>query len=566
MIQEITPQVVTSSLVLIILLAPVLTLVLSALLLWRYRRAVLRAMNVSGEFRRPAKNQPSLIPASAERAGVVGRRESADDARRALTAPSRDAIRHAVAGLAFALVFAVAARFVYPLRLDAPGFAIAVWIYMWPVILALPLIVPLHVRGWLSCVLAYALVFTLLGVWAGSTPDLPGYTWGAVTVAPRSSATPWVLLRLWLVVNAVPTVLMWLCFNRRVRAVGPLVLALVTTAISGTWIAILAMFSGRGADATVALSTSLRLHVNWLIVIVMLVAFTAFAAAGWALARWIARAYRARRVSDQSLQLDALWLLFASWYAMWLGLGGIAWTITAPVAFAAYTLALWVARRIGNRSSHSNRSLTFLRVFSLGTRTDALFDGVAKYWRHIGSIQVITGPDVALTTVQPHQFLDYISGKLATHFVRDEDSLERSLTQRDRVTDPDGRFGIENFFCQADAWQAVLPRLVDEGGAVLMDLRSFSAANAGCVHELRHLVEHVPFDRFLLIVDGTTDRQFLDRTVCQAWEQTSPQSPNHRRSPENAPMYRLESARVEFRPLVQRLCEAPGVPVAVAPA
>lgn len=566
MIQEITPQVVTSSLVLIILVAPVLTLVLSALLLWRYRRAVLRAMNVTGEFRPAAKNQPPLASASAERPDVVGGREGTDESRRALTAPTRDAIRHAVAGLAFALVFAVAARFVYPLRLDAPGFAIGVWIYMWPVILALPLILPLRVRGWLLSVLAYVLVFTLLGVWAGLTPDVPGYTWGAVTVAPRSSATPWVLLRLWLVVNAVPSVLMWLCFNRRVRAVGPLVLALVTTAISGTWIAMLAMFSGRGFDATVALSTSLQLHVYWLIVIVMLVALTAFATAGWALARWIARAYRGRRVSDQSLQLDALWLLFASWYAMWLGLGGVAWTITAPVAFAAYMLALWTARRVGGRSSHGNRRLTFLRVFSLGARTDALFDGVSRYWRHIGSVQVITGPDVALTTVQPHQFLDYLSGKLTTHFVRDEDSLERSLALRDRVADPDGRFGVDNFFCQADAWQPVLSRLVELGGAVLMDLRSFSAANAGCVHELRHLIEHVPFDRFLLVVDATTDRQFLERTVSEAWEQTSPQSPNHRRRPENAPVHRLESARVEFRPLVQRLCEAPGAPVAVPPA
>jgi hypothetical protein len=564
MIQEITPQVVTSSLVLIILLASVLTLVLSALLLWRYRRAVLRAMNAAGEFRRAAKNQPPLGPASAQRDAIAGAREGTDDSRRALTATSRNAIRYTVAGLAFALVFTVAARFVYPLRLDAPGFAIAVWIYMWPVILALPLILPLRVREWLVSVLAYALVFTVLGIWAGLTPDVPGYTWGALTIAPRSSATPWVLLRLWLVVNAVPTVLMWLCFNRRVRAVGPLVLALVTTAISGTWIVILAMFSGRGADATAALSTSLRLHVNWLIVIVMLVALAAFAAAGWALARWIARAYRRRRVSDQSLQLDALWLLFASWYAMWLGLGGIAWTMTAPVAFAAYTLALWTARRADGRAAHGNHRLTFLRVFSLGARSDALFDGVAKYWRHIGSVQVITGPDVALTTVQPHQFLDYISGKLGVHFVRDEDSLERSLAQRDRLPAPDGRFGVENFFCQADAWQSVLPRLVDEGGAVLMDLRSFSEANAGCVHELRHLIEHVPFDRFLLVVDATTDWPFLERTVSEAWGRTSPESPNHGRRPENAPVHRLESAHVEYRRLVQRLCAPPSVPVAPA--
>ena len=92
---------------------------------------------------------------------------------------------------------------------------------------------------------------------------------------------------------------------------------------------------------------------------------------------------------------------------------------------------------------------------------------------------MITGPDVALSTVQPHQFLDFLSGKLTRHFVRDQASLERSLAERDRAQDPDGRFRINNFFCHADSWQSALPRLVEDGDAVLMDLRSFSATNTG---------------------------------------------------------------------------------------
>ena len=182
--------------------------------------------------------------------------------------------------------------------------------------------------------------------------------------------------------------------------------------------------------------------------------------------------------------LDALWLLFATWYAMWLLFGGLVWAATAPVGLLTFKLVLATGRRLGTPPVRVTRDLTFLRVFSLGRRSDALLDSVAKHWRHIGSVQMITGPDVALSTVQPHQFLDFLSRKLGRHFVRNQASLTRSLAERDRVRDPDGRFRINNFFCHANSWQAAVPRLVENGEAVLMDLRSFSATNAGCIREV----------------------------------------------------------------------------------
>jgi hypothetical protein len=169
---------------------------------------------------------------------------------------------------------------------------------------------------------------------------------------------------------------------------------------------------------------------------------------------------------------------------------------------------------------------------------------------------MITGPDVARSTVQPHQFLDFLSGKLTKHFMRDQASLERSLAERDHVQDPDGRFRINNFFCYADSWRSALPRLVEDGDAVLRDLRSFSETNTGCIHELRHLAQNVPFDRCLLIVDETTDEPFLERTLREAWEQLPPGSPNHSRSPDEATVHRFESGTVAFRRLLRRLCDA----------
>ncbi len=550
-----TPQVVTASLFLVIVTVPILTLLLSTLLLWRYRRAVTRAMAAMGEFHTSVTATPPSAGSAPDQLHPVGDHTGRDLYRLAIRAPWNHAIQYAAAGLAFALVFALAARFVYPLRLDAPGFLIGVWIYAWPVVLALPLIVPSSMRWRVVGVLVYFGVLLLLGLWAASIADIPDYKVGGIVVGARSSMTPWGMIRLWLAVDGWPTLLTVLCWNRWVRAVAPLMLSLVTTAISGTWIAYVALFSKRGVDTAVALSVSLKVPVYWFVLATIMLSLAGFGAIGWGLARWMTRAYRQRRSSDLSLVLDALWLLFASSYTMWLVLGGLGWAATAPAALLAYKLVLQVGRAIADLPANVTRGLTFLRVFSLGRRSDALLDAVARHWRHLGTVQMITGPDVALSTVQPHQFLDFLSGKLPRHFVRDRASLERSLSERDRARDPDGRFRINNFFCHTDSWQSALPRLVEEGDAVLMDLRSFSAVNSGCIHELRHLTQHVPFDRWLLIVDETTDEAFLQRTLKAAWAQLAPGSPNANRSPDEAPVHRFESGHLAWQRLLRRLCD-----------
>jgi hypothetical protein len=254
--------------------------------------------------------------------------------------------------------------------------------------------------------------------------------------------------------------------------------------------------------------------------------------------------------------LDSLWLLFASFYAMWLVLGGLAWTATTLVAFGAFKLALASYQKLVGPGPSASRGLTFLRVFSRGRRSERMLDALAKYWRHVGSVQIITGPDVSRSTVQPHQFLDFLAGKLGTHFVRDPASLERSVADWDRGRSEDGRFRINNFFCHADSWQSALPRFIQNGDVALMDLRCFSASNAGCVHELKHLVANVPSESCLLLVDATTDAEFLERTLRDAWQDLPPDSPNVGRRPEEVPQLRPGTGVSTLKELVRRLSQA----------
>ncbi len=550
MIEQLTPKLFQLILLLLVCVASVLTLLVSAILLWRYRRAVTRHMAASSGFK---SNGPRLQLQSSNLPD-----QNLTNAntlyRQTLRGPWQMVMQCAIAGLAFALVFAIAARFVYPYRLGVPGFLLAVWFYAWPIVLAALLIMPARLQRWLIYPLFYFALLLLFVLWTGTVMDIPATVYGAINLPARSSVNPMQSMKLWLLINALPSLLVLLCFNRWIRAVAPLVLGMVTMAISGVLVVYLGMFSVEGSNVVIALAVSWHISAVWLVLGTTLLALLLCLLLGWLLVRGIALAYRRKKVSDQSLMLDALWLLFACCYAMWLVLGGLQWVATAAVAFAAFKLTLILVRKVIGAKVKESCGLVFLRVFSLGRRSDQLLANVTKHWRHIGSVQMITGPDVARSTVQPHQFLDFISGKIVTHFVHDESSLERSVSEWDRLADADQRFRINNFFCHADSWQTALSRLVQGNDVVLMDLRSFSRDNDGCIHELQYLVAKVPLRRCLLLVDNSTDVSFLESTLELAWRGLLVDSPNHQSKPDKDLLYHFSNDNLALKILLQRLC------------
>ena len=151
-------------------------------------------------------------------------------------------------------------------------------------------------------------------------------------------------------------------------------------------------------------------------------------------------------------------------------------------------------------------------MFSLGKRSARLFDAFAKLWRHAGHIRLIAGPDLATSTVEPHEFLDFLSGKLGRRFISGPETLARRLSETEQRRDLDGRYRVDDFFCHDDTWQMVLKRRRGESDAVLMDLRGFLPDNQGCVFEINELLNVVPLDRVVFVVDATTDLAFLRET------------------------------------------------------
>jgi|SRR5215207_4107900 len=123
--------------------------------------------------------------------------------------------------------------------------------------------------------------------------------------------------------------------------------------------------------------------------------------------------------------------------------------------------------------------------------------------------------------------------------------------------DQDGRFRVNDFFCYEDTWRMVLSRLVSESDVVLMDLRRFSPQNAGAAYEIEELINVVPLSQVVLIIDDTTNEQFLRQTVQESWNRMILTSPNQSSTAENLGLVRMTGSRGdELRQLLRALSGA----------
>lgn len=510
--------VTTGMLPFLVLLSAALTAPVSFLLLARYRRAVLRSMAASAD---------AAVPPEPARAGLSPPQPLAldylDPARLAPTTV-RQAVRRAMSG---AVLGYVAGGLAYALVLFGAwqyftrdgGFVLSrfLWLmscYAWPIVLAVGLVAAVDLRQRLLVALGYFAIVLAVAVY------------GLLRNAGLDFGQ---LVTFWLLTNAPATLLLLAFLHRRVRAVGPLVLCFMVVAVTGSQLAVGLLGSNDAAiHAAIALAAPFGLGGYGLFGLTMLIGALLAAIVGWHLLLWLGRRHRARRSSDQALTLDAMWLLFGVVQSITLAFEGWVWVLTGLAAFAAYLLTrrlMWTLARPVVDTEHAP-SLLLLRVFALGARSERLFDALGKYWLRLGDICLIAGPDLVTSTVEPHEFLDFVSGRLSRQFVSGDNDLERRIASRDLGPDPDGRYRVNELFCHADTWQRAMRRLAGLADVVLMDLRSFSTGNQGCRYELRQLLDAVALQRVVFLIDASTDRTFLEEELTGLWQALAPDSPN----------------------------------------
>ncbi len=120
----------------------------------------------------------------------------------------------------------------------------------------------------------------------------------------------------WSAFNLLPTVLLMVFRHRRMRAVAPLVLGFMTVVAAGVLGILVAAYVCRET----ALAALARVSGAGEFTVFFGYSFSAFGAAcvlfgalGWWLLVWLRGAYLNKTVSDQSLAVDALWLIFSAY-------------------------------------------------------------------------------------------------------------------------------------------------------------------------------------------------------------------------------------------------------------
>jgi hypothetical protein len=520
----------TGQLSYILVLSALLALVASFLLLRLYRRAVVKSMRrvARSEILEPRGYLPpepepkpndaplnfNFITRDVQRAS----REAAALYRRAIRRRWFAALVHVIAGCCFAAVMAAAFLSSAKMAFLPFRFLFITWANAWPMLIAIDLAVG-FCRGKVVGIIIYFLVGGVLGT---------------ILLAKSPGLTIAELLYLWLDFNAPPTILLLIFLNRRIRAVGPLVLVFMILGVTGANFVV--TLTGRNLNLLKAVSDfshSIGLRPTGTTIALHLIGFTAFAVIGWIILGSLRELYENKYMSEHSIMVDAVWLLFGIVNSIGLVFEGRAWIFSGIAAFIVYKLVaigLFRMFRIGRRAQINSPRLLFLRVFALGRRSENVFEAVGKFWRSIGSMQMIAGPDLATAAVEPHEFLDFLSGKLDRRFIDSGHTLDLRVDQLDLRPDGDGQFRVTEFFCHDDTWKLTLARLAGDSNAVLMDLRGFSRSNAGCIFEIHELFNLVPLQRLVFVVDESTDQEFMRQTMQEAWRELKDRSPNRRMS------------------------------------
>ena len=508
-----------------------LTLIAGWILLRRYRRRIAELMMASARRAAaplPATDETLNLPAADLTPGAGN---ASDAIARAAAERRHTALVQVAAGLAFG----VAAAWL-KLRADDTepnlfNLALMSWTWAWPTVLALGLIWDGDRRrrrlAWAAYLGGVVLICTIIAL--GDTPPmemfgvtLPAFFQGLLFWAISLSFSPFLLLFL----------------NRAVRSIGPALVTMLLVAMIGATLALVAASTPTGMAVAAALLSALGLPAVAVHPLAVLAGALVTAPLAWWLGLRLRAAYAAKWLSDQSLVIDALWgfqtvslafdLTLAIGPAGWLGLGVFA--VHKMIAVAGMAPSARAARQ------RKPLRLLLLRVFTrrdrkgrkISRRGDAerLFDVLGSRWRYAGPIAMIGAPDLASSTIDPDEFLDFLAGKLRERFVTEPAEVPARLAAIDDRPDFDARWRVTEMFCGNDAWRPAVLALMARSNLIAMDLRDFGPNNQGCIFELQSLMDLVPASRIALLVDSSTDRKFLHTTIDELLTRVPPTSPD----------------------------------------
>jgi hypothetical protein len=434
----------------------------------------------------------------------------------------RHVVAHATAGLVFAIVAAILLLRLGGLELLPLRTAVVTWAYAWPTVLVLGMLIgpDRSLQG--VMLLGYFGVLAALCVIAAAV--------GTTTLAVGGVPVPGILqpAMIWLL-YAAPTCFLLLFLNRTIRTIGPLILIFVFILLTGAHVSISLLSYKPVLDVGLTIAVALGIGGHTFFWLTGLVGLMAALWPAWRAVAWLRDRYAAKRTSDLLLTSGTIWMIQAAQIGFSFlneqGLSGAALAIVPLVAWRL-TLSLTLRGRAKAATERPPIRLLLLRVFGFGRRSRRLLDLLGARWRLIGSIDLIAAPDLASRTVEPSTFLEFVRGRLERLFIRSPDDLAARFASLDHRPDPDARFRVNQLFCADDTWRSAAIGLMEGASLVVMDLRGFGPHRRGCVYEIETLLDTVPIDRLVFVIDRTTDRSGLETVLFEHWKRLDMSSPN----------------------------------------
>lgn len=237
------------------------------------------------------------------------------------------------------------------------------------------------------------------------------------------------------------------------------------------------------------------------------------------LAAWFKRRYAARRFSELQLTLGAyrgLITMFTLGMVLLMSFESRTGAAMEWIALAILLLwwlwrlaqraALWLVRR---RVPAPLGALLMPRVFKPSGRSEAFTDRFLARWRFATPVWMIAGPD------------------LARRFITSADEVDSQMAELAGGRDPDSRFRVGELFCSDTTWKPAVHALIDQAGAVLLDLREFTSERAGTRYELEELLRRGALAELIVLVDAHDDLAALESEIQGIWRSVA--APDDRR-------------------------------------
>ena len=476
----------------------ILTLLIVATLL-----AVIGAWIVARRYRASMQRLMKIPLNSASTAAAVGESVPEHPPRTGLPAPltlddNRRAYRRLLFSfVALSVVIALTRTLIMQLIADGPitlkTVATLGTAYAWPVLPVIAVIDRWTRRRFLGAMFGWFWLAVLLLGWRTSE---------AVTFA---QIFQWMLVDTGLPLIVVTA----LCLGGATRAVGPWLAPLFV---------LLSASSQLGVDLLGALVDADSPIIHWLArwlgatSVIALFALLPWLFAWWparALGRWLAQAYRQRRISELFYLFTAVWVIALIGPALG-AIGDLGWG-----AVVCFLPLLWIP--LGGKLMQLNAApatpaaparpptLLVLRVFQQDANVQNLFDRVIERWRLSGNTVLIAGTDLVDRTVDADDIFTFIDGRLGERFIRTPADLARHIANFELQPDLEGRYRVNECYCHDNTWQQALDKLVGLSDVVLMDLRNFQKKNAGCLHELGILAGAPGLARVVVLANEKTE-------------------------------------------------------------